>query len=235
VSAATVLLVHGAFCGDWVYWKLTPALEERGLTWVGADLPSCKAQDTFVGPLDDVEYVRGLITEIDGPVVVAGKSYGGTVISGATAGCSNVEHMVFIAAMMPEAGELFQQTTGGARTPEFSEGFRLLEDGRVVMDPEIGAACAFWQATEDDRDVWRRNASPMSFGSDLSVSFDRVGWSDIPSTYIVCAEDRAIQPSAQRAWAERATTAIERPWDHSPSVAHPGEVADLLDGIVRAL
>jgi hypothetical protein len=80
------------------------------------------------------------------------------------------------------------------------------------MDPEIGAECAFWQAAEEDRDMWRRNGSPMSFGRDPSVSFDRVGWSDMPSTYIVCAEDRAIQPAAQRAWAERATTAIERPW-----------------------
>ena len=235
MSSATVLLVHGAFCGDWVYWKLAPALEERGLPWVGADLPSCKAQDTSVGPLDDVAYVRKLIDQIDGPVVVAGKSYGGTVISGAAAGCSNVAHMVYIAAMMPEAGELFQQTTGPARTTEFAGGFRLLDDGRVAMDPEIGAACAFWQATEEDRDVWRRNGSPMSFGTDPSVSFDAVGWSGIPSTYIVCAEDRAIEPSAQRAWAERATTAIERPWDHSPAVSHPGDVADLLEGIVRSI
>ena len=235
MAHASVLLVHGAFCGEWVYWKLTPALEERGLRWVGADLPSCKATDSSVGPLDDVEYVRTLISQADGPVVVAGKSYGGTVISGATVGCSNVPHMVFIAAMMPEAGELFQQTTGAARTPEFSEGFRLLDDGRVAMDPEIGAACAFSQATEEDRDVWRRKGSPMSFGRDLSVSFDRVGWRDIPSTYVLYAEDRAIQPSAQRAWAERATTVVERPWDHSPAVSHPDDVANLLEEIVRAI
>jgi pimeloyl-ACP methyl ester carboxylesterase len=235
MSLATVLLVHGAFCGDWVYWKLVPALEERGLKWVGADLPSCRAQDTSVGPLDDVEHVRGLIAETEGPVVVAGKSYGGTVISGATVGSSKVAHMVYIAAMMPEADELFQQTTGAARTPEFAKGFRRLDDGRVAVDREVGAACAFSQATEEDRDVWRRRGGPMSFGRDPSVSFDRVGWTDIPATYIVCTEDRAIRPSAQRAWAERATTAIERPWDHSPGVSHPGEVADVLDGIVRAI
>lgn len=97
-----------------------------------------------------------------------------------------------------------------------------------------GAACAFWQATEDDRDVWRRNGSPMSFGRDPSVTLGRVGWVDIPSTYIVCSEDRAIEPSAQRAWAQRATIVIERPWDHSPGVSHPDEVAELLAGIARA-
>ena len=235
MSGATVVLVHGAWCGDWVYWKLAPCLEERGLDWVGVDLPTCGATDTSIGPLDDVAHVRDLIHSIDGPVVVAGKSYGGTVISGATAGCSNVEHLVYIAAMMPEPDELFHTTTAAARTPEFARGSRLLDDGRVALDPEIGAACAFWQATEEDRDVWRRNGRPMSFGRDPSVHLERVGWTDRPSTYIVCSEDRAIQPSAQRAWAKQATHVIERPWDHSPGVSHPAEVADLLADIAHAV
>lgn len=84
MGAATVLVVHGAWCGDWVFWKLAPELEERRVAWVGADLPTCHAADISVGPLDDVAHVHGLIAGIDGPVVVAGKSYGGTVISGAT-------------------------------------------------------------------------------------------------------------------------------------------------------
>lgn len=73
----------------------------------------------------------------------------------------------------------------------------------------------------------------MSLGTEQGLSFDHVGWKDAPSTYIVCTEDLALQSSAQRAWAERATHTIERPWDHSPGVAHPGEVTDLLDGIAR--
>jgi hypothetical protein len=43
VTAATVVLVHGAFCGDWVFWKLAPCLEERVVEWVSADLPTCRA------------------------------------------------------------------------------------------------------------------------------------------------------------------------------------------------
>jgi pimeloyl-ACP methyl ester carboxylesterase len=150
------------------------------------------------------------------------------VISGASAGAGNVAHLVYIAAMVPTADEQFQRTTAAARTPEFAAGSRVLDDGRVAMDVEVGAACAFWQATEADRDVWRRNATPMSFGRDPSVTLGRVGWTERPSTYVVCAQDRAIEPSAQRAWAARATTVIERPWDHSPAVSHPDDVADLL-------
>lgn len=43
---ATVVLVHGAFCGSWIYWRLIAALEERGIEAVVSDLPTCQATDT---------------------------------------------------------------------------------------------------------------------------------------------------------------------------------------------
>lgn len=228
MTKATILLVHGAWCGEWAYWKLGPALEERGLAWVGADLPTCRAADASVGPLDDVEHVRDLINGVDGPVIAVGKSYGGIVISGATAGCPNVQHLVYVAAMMPTADERFQQTTAAGMEPEFAAGVRMLDDGRLEMDAEVGASHAFSQASDEDQDMWRRHGSPMSFGADPSVTLGRVGWAEADSTYIVCTEDRAVQVSAQRSWAANATHVIERPWDHSPGVSHPDEIADLL-------
>jgi hypothetical protein len=74
----------------------------------------------------------------------------------------------------------------------------------------------------------------MSMGHDRSVSFGLVGWEEIPSTYVVCTEDKAIQPSFQRTWAAQATNRIDRPYDHSPAVSHPDDVADLLADIARA-
>jgi pimeloyl-ACP methyl ester carboxylesterase len=195
---------------------------------VGADLPTCCASDASVGPLDDVAYLRELLAGIDGPVIAVGKSYGGVVISGASAGCANVQHLVYVAAMMPTAEEPFQQTIAAAMHPEFAAGVRMLADGRLEMDADIGATHAFSQASKDEQDMWRRHGSPMSFGADPSVTLGQVGWVDVDSTYVVCTEDRALQVAAQRAWAVNATTVIERPWDHSPGVSHPDELADLL-------
>jgi pimeloyl-ACP methyl ester carboxylesterase len=228
MASATVLLVHGAWGGTWVYWKLAPCLEARDVPWVGADLPSCKATDSSIGPADDAAYVGELIDGIDGPVVVVGKSYGGAVISGATGGRDDVAHLVYVAAFMPEAGEPFQRTTAPARLPEFAAGISALDDGRLELDAEVGARCAFTYATDADHDLWRRNRRPMSFGRDRSIAFDAVGWETIPSTYVVSSEDRCIDPSAQRAWATRATNVIERPYDHSPGLSRPEEIADLL-------
>jgi pimeloyl-ACP methyl ester carboxylesterase len=228
MASATVLLVHGAWCGAWSFWKLGPSLDERGVPWVGADLPSCAATDTSVGPLDDAAYVSRLIDGIEGPVVVVGKSYGGAIISGATAGRANVSHLVYVAAFMPAAGEEYQKTTASARLPEFTAGIGMLPDGRVEMDAEVGARTAFAQATDADRNVWRRERRPMSMGTDRSVSFEQVGWTTIDSTYLVCTEDQCIDPSAQRTWAKQATHVVERPYDHSPGVSHPDEIADFL-------
>ena len=233
-DTATVLLVHGAWCGEWAYWKLTPCLDARGVPWVGTDLPSCRATDASIDIRDDAAYVRELISGVDGPVIVVGKSYGGAVIGGAAVDLPNVAHLVYVAAMMPAAGQSFMEAIGAARTPEFARGIKFLDDGRTEMDPEIGAQTAFTHASEEDRDVWRRNRRPMSIGRDPSVAFDRVAWETIPSTYVICADDHAIDPSAQRAWAQQATHQVEKPFDHSPGVSHPDEVADLLADIARS-
>jgi pimeloyl-ACP methyl ester carboxylesterase len=233
-NTATIVLVHGAWCGDWAYWKLTPCLEARGVRWVGADLPSCRATDASIDIRDDAAYVRELIDAVDGRVVVVGKSYGGAVIGGAAVDHPSVAHLVYVAAIMPAAGQPFMHAIGTARTPEFARGIKLLEDGRTEMDPEIGALTGFTHASEEDRDVWRRNRSPMSMGRDPSVAFDRLAWETIPSTYVICAADKAIDPRAQRAWARQATHQVEKPFDHSPAVSHPDEVADLLTGITRS-
>ena len=233
-NPATIILVHGAWCGDWIFWKLEPRIEERGIRCVGADLPTCGANDTSVSAWDDVEYLRDLIDKIDGPEVLAGKSYGGAIISGAGVDSSSVVHLVYIAALIPEPDEPFQRTIGASLTSEFAQGIRLLADGRLAMDVEVGARCAFSQASEEDRNVWRREARPMSMGRDPAISFDRVGWKAVPSTYIVCTEDKAIDPAAQRAWAARTPHVIEAPFDHSPGVSHPDAVADILAGIACA-
>ncbi len=229
----TFVLVHGAWCGDWIFSELKPCLEKRGIPYVGTNLPTCGATDPSVSAHDDAEYIKALIDKTDGPVVLVGKSYGGAIISGAGVDRPRVAHLVYIAAAMPEAGEPFHRTLRAALTPEFAQGVGRLPDGRLTMDVEIGARYAFSKASEHSRDLWRREARPMSMGRDASIAFDRVAWNVVPSTYIVCGQDEAIDPTAQRDWATRATHTIEAPFDHTPGVSQPDAVADILGSIAR--
>jgi pimeloyl-ACP methyl ester carboxylesterase len=54
---------------------------------------------------------------------------------------------------------------------------------------------------------------------------------DVPSAYVVCAEDRIVAPAwSRRAARERlGVEPIELPGSHSPYLSRPGELAELLD------
>jgi pimeloyl-ACP methyl ester carboxylesterase len=229
--------VHGAWSGSWCWWKLTPVLDELRIAHVEVDLPSCLAPDTSIDVHDDANHVRQTAERIDGPVVLVGNSYGGTVITEGGLDAPNVKRLVYLAAHMPDADESLIQVMSGNATPDFEHAVSILEDGRMRLDPETVVRVAVQQARDEDREVMRTRLSPaMSMGTDFTIAFPRVAWHEVPSTYVVCADDRSLNPDAQRVWAkERATEHVEVPFDHCAQVSHPREIAELLAGIVRSV
>ena len=75
----TVVLVHGAFAESASWNGVIERLYAEGVTSVAAANPL----RSLAG---DAAYVRDVIAAIDGPVVLVGHSYGGMVISEASAG-----------------------------------------------------------------------------------------------------------------------------------------------------
>ena len=51
---------------------------------------------------------------------------------------------------------------------------------------------------------------------------------EMPSTYVVCAEDRATPPEAQCEYAKRADSAVELPTGHHPMLSRPELLARVL-------
>jgi pimeloyl-ACP methyl ester carboxylesterase len=82
------------------------------------------------------------------------------------------------------------------------------------------------------RDVFRRlRPEPGVLGREVTPLDS---WPDVPSSYIVCADDRTATPAwARRAARERlGVEPIEIPGGHCPMLARPGELADVLDRCV---
>jgi pimeloyl-ACP methyl ester carboxylesterase len=235
-EAATLVLVHGAWSGSWSWWKLTPMLDELSVPHRAVDLPSCSAPDTSVDIHDDADHVRESAKRIDGPVVLVGNSYGGAVITEGGLEAPNVTRLVYLAAHMPDAGESLIEVMSGNAMPDFEGGVEILPDGRMRLDPDVVVRAAVQQAPAADREVMRTRLSPaMSMGTDFAMALPRVAWREIRSTYVVCADDRSLNPDMQRVWAkERATEHLEVPFDHCPQVSHPREIAQLLAGIARS-
>jgi pimeloyl-ACP methyl ester carboxylesterase len=55
-----------------------------------------------------------------------------------------------------------------------------------------------------------------------------VAWREKPSTYVVCAEDRATPAWAQREFAGRADRVVELPTGHHPMLSRPEQLALVL-------
>lgn len=71
-------------------------------------------------------------------------------------------------------------------------------------------------------------ASHMALGA-KHEALTTAAWSSIPSTYVVCAQDRALPPDRQRSMAQRSGWVVELEASHSPFLSMPDKVAELLN------
>jgi len=96
-AVGTAVLVHGLW-GNPEDWRWVRELvRDAGAVVVAPDLPSHRAPRA--GLLDDAEEVREIIRGAIPPVVVAGWSYGGMVISVAADGEPSVSRLVYVSAV----------------------------------------------------------------------------------------------------------------------------------------
>jgi pimeloyl-ACP methyl ester carboxylesterase len=104
-GSPTVVLVHGAFAdaGSWgavVDRLLLAKVQVQALAIPMRSLAS------------DSAYVASAISQIDGPVVAVGHSYGGAVISNACPNAANVVGLVFVNGFATELNEVLSSIEG---------------------------------------------------------------------------------------------------------------------------
>ena len=227
-----VVFVHGAlvFDGAWWWHRMVDPLAALSLGSRAVELPSCVAPPVppagALGDMhEDADAIRAALDGEDGPVVLVGHSYGGMVITDAAAGHENVEHVVYVTSVMPEHDETMA-SLGGSREPGPWMDPRP-EDGMMGIKAEL-MPDAFMQDCDEEAvagALKRLTRQPLSvFGQAPRA----VGWREKPSTYVVCAEDRATPPEAQRRFAGKADRVVELPTGHHPMLSHPELLARVL-------
>jgi pimeloyl-ACP methyl ester carboxylesterase len=227
-----VIFVHGAlvFDGAWWWHRMVEPLAAFGLGTRAVELPSCVAPPlppmADMGDMhSDADAVRAALDEEDEPVILVGHSYGGMVITDAASGCENVEHLVYITSVMPERGETMT-SLGGSREPGPWMDPRP-EEGTIGVRAALVPA-AFMQDCDEEAvagALKRLTRQPLAvFGQ----SPRGVAWREKPSTYVVCAEDRATPPKVQREYAKRADRVVEMPTSHHPMLSRPELLARVL-------
>ena len=90
----TVVLVHGSFADASSWSSVIGGLQKRGY-------PVIAPANPLRGLTSGTTYLKNVLDQIDGPIVLVGHSYGGAVITNAATGNANVKALVYIAAFAP--------------------------------------------------------------------------------------------------------------------------------------
>jgi pimeloyl-ACP methyl ester carboxylesterase len=101
----TVVLVHGAFAESSSWNGVIARLANDGYTVIAAANP-LRALPS------DAEHLRSVLAGVNGPMVLAGHSYGSTVMSEAADGNSQVRALVYVASFSLEEGESTGELAG---------------------------------------------------------------------------------------------------------------------------
>ncbi len=231
----TIALVHGAFAESASWNGVISALQERGYGTIAIANPLRDLQE-------DAAYVRSVLESLPGPVVVAGHSYGGSVMSEAAEGLANVQALVFVASFILEAGE---------STGELANKFPGNQLGSALAPRPFplsngGTGTDLYIQTDKFHDIFAAdvaadNATLMAATQRpiaavaLEGKASHAAWKTIPSWSLVTLQDLAVPAEAQRFMAERAgATAVEIDASHAVTVSRPAEVADLIDTAAQA-
>jgi pimeloyl-ACP methyl ester carboxylesterase len=226
----TIVLVHGAWADSSSWNGVVDLLLKDGY--------SVRALPNTLRGLDaDAAVISTYLKSVPGPVVLVGHSYGGSVITVASASAPNVKALVFVDAFAPDAGESIQSELSSAPPPppDFTMAVPFTPAGNgadvYVNSKYFGTVFA----SAESPDVAARLAAtqrPLAARCFTDKAGSAIGWKTIPSWYVVGDADRVIPPAIQLAFATRAKSKVYHVpgGDHPSMIAHPDvTVAAILD------
>jgi len=214
-----IVLVHGAFADGSGWRGVYDDLTARGYRVTVVQNPLTSFDD-------DVAATTRVLDQQDGPTILVGHSWGGTVITEAGVH-GNVAGLVYVAALAPDSGETTaQQYEGFAPTPNFV--IDVGSDGYGFLNRDTFTAGFAADASDVDAAFLRDTQVPINM-SVFGARVTHAAWRDKPSWAVIGTDDQAfdqamLQHMAARAGATVTTVAAS----HAVYVTQPRVVADVI-------
>jgi pimeloyl-ACP methyl ester carboxylesterase len=226
----TVVLVHGAFAESASWDGVVAGLLDDGY-------PAVAVANPLRGVRHDADYLRSVLSGIDGPIVLVGHSYGGMVITNVATEGTGVVALVYVGAFAPVAGESAADLAGrfpGGTLGETLAPVKLPDGGTDLYIQQARYHRQFAADSPADRAaVLAVTQRPITEAA-LNEPSGEPSWQSLPSWFLFGSEDLNIPAAAHRFMAERAGSrrTVELPGG-SHTVAIP-EAAALVDLIREA-
>lgn len=222
-----IVLVHGAWADGSCWHAVVQRLQAAGYHVTAPQFPETSLAD-------DVARLRHVLRRQDGPTVVVGHSYGGQIVTALGADAPNAVALVYIAAFGLDEGEAIGQLLGQGPPPPALAHLDIDDLGFVWL-PEDDFVTHFASGVDPaEARVLHAVQQPLS-ASTLEDVMGVPAWKSAPSWYLVAANDEAIPPDAERAFAGRmGATTVEVQAGHLAMVSHPDDVTQLIVAAAEA-
>ncbi|KAI1506466.1 alpha/beta-hydrolase [Biscogniauxia marginata] len=236
----TILLVQGSFQLPEVYQKLTMALEAKGYPVVHPPLPSLSdpenpdfASKSLVTDALAIQLeLKNLIEQQERTVVVLMHSYGGLVGSEATSKefswayrkgqglTGDVIHFFFFAAFILAEGQSVLSGFGESSNIDVRPHgrFRIKDAAKILYN----------DLPPEEAEYWASKIIDQSYAVQ-TTKLSRAAYRYIPSTYVICENDKGPPPQFQEVCGKNAKAEIRRMNSgHSPMLSKTDELVKLI-------
>ena len=226
-AVKTIILVHGANT-DGSGWRGVYDI----LTKDGYHVSI--VQQPLTGLADDVAATKRVIDQQDGPVVLVGHSYGGSVITVAGAD-PKVRVLVYVAALQPDVGETSNQLAASIPGSVPAGDLKPTKAGFIFVDPaKFPADVAADLPAAQARFIANAQMPVAAAAFDAPVTV--AAWHDKPSYGIVATADRALNPRLARWMYKRSGAQItEVEGSHLIYISRPDAVAAVIERAARSV
>jgi pimeloyl-ACP methyl ester carboxylesterase len=224
----TIVLVHGAFAESSSWNGVIDAI-------LRADRPVVAYANPLRGVVSDAAGLSDLLRTIDGPVVLVGHSYGGSVITAADPESADIKALVYVAAFAPEEGESALELS--SRWPGSTLGAALApiaraDGGGTDLSIQLDRFHAQFAADVStvEAQLMAATQRPVAQAALEEGAPANPLWKSVPAHFIHGDLDLNIPPAGLRAMAERAgAEPIELAGaSHALGVSRPSEVAEVI-------
>ncbi|WP_426692954.1 alpha/beta hydrolase [Sphingomonas sediminicola] len=219
-TAKNVVLVHGAFADGSGWRGVYDELTSRGFR-------VSIVQNPLTSFDDDVVATKRVLARQDGPTILVGHSYGGSVITQA-GGDPKVVGLVYVAAFAPEVGQsTLDQYAEVAPPPNFVP--EESADGFATLNRDKFKAGFAGDASNDVAAFLRDSQVPIAMAA-LKAKVTFAAWKTKPSWAVVATQDGAIDPRLLRSTARRiGAVTTEVKGSHVVFLTQPKAVADVIE------
>lgn len=231
-STPTVVLVHGAFADASGFRGMSDILTGQGISVIAPPNP---LRGLTGG---DGEYLKSVVAEIDGPVLLVGHSYGGSVITAAGT-ADNVVGLAYISGFAPDEGENLTDLQSKFPAPGIIPFIvqHALPDGGAEFTLSLEGFHESFCADVPDADAafYALSQRPLA-GVALSEAAGAPAWKSKPSWAILPTADRCIDPGVHHFSFERMKATITEVdgASHVVMISHPDIAAKVVMDAIAA-